>query len=170
VARVVIAYKFLSECATAPFTGYRWRPDEWVEADAADPCRQGIHACRARHLPIWLDDELWEVELDGELVEQERKLVAQRGRLARRIELWTPDLAQAFGRFCALRTRERVGFLPVLSGFVFDVERFVSQGRIAIAGFAAARAAELSGGPGAYERERLAQASWLAERLGIDPP
>jgi hypothetical protein len=166
----VNAYKFLAAGAVAPFTGYQWRPGEWVEAATADPCRQGVHACRTRDLPIWLDDELWEVELDGAVVEQERKLVAERGRLARRIEAWTPDLAHEFGRACARRTRERVGFLPVLSGFVFDVERFVSQDRIAIAGFAAARAAELRDGPAGYDAERLAQAAWLAERLGIEHP
>ena len=170
MAGAVIAYKFLAAGAVAPFTGYRWRPDEWVDADRADPCRQGVHACRTRDLPIWLDDELWEVELDGGVVEQERKLVAGRGRLTRRIDAWAPDAAREFGRFCARRTRERVGYVPVLSGYVSDVDRFVAQGRIAIAGFAAARAAELRVGPQGYDAERLAQAAWLARRLGIDPP
>ena len=170
MARPVIAYKFLAAGAVAPFTRYRWRLDEWVDAGAADPCRQGVHACRSRDLPIWLDDELWEVELDGTVVEQERKLVAERGRLVRAIDAWTPEVAHEFGRFCARRTRERVGFLPVLSGYVFDVDRFVAQGRIAIAGFAAARAAELRDGPAGYDAERLAQAAWLAERLGIEHP
>jgi hypothetical protein len=96
--------------------------------------------------------------------------VASRGRLTRRIDLWTPELELAFGRVCAKRTRERVGFLPILSGFVADVDRFVSQRRIAIAGFAAARAAELRDGPAAYDAERLAQARWLAERLGLVVP
>jgi hypothetical protein len=166
----MIAYKFLSEGGVSPFTGYRWQPGEWVEAATADPCSQGVHACRTRDLPIWFDDELWEVELEGVVVEQERKLVAQRGRLSRKIAPWTTDLAHEFGRFCARRTRDRVGFLPVLSGYVSDVERFVSQDRIAIAGFAAARAAELRDGPAGYDAERLAQATWLARRLGIEPP
>ena len=170
MARAMNAYKFLDAGAVAPFTGFRWTPGEWVEADRADPCRAGIHACRPRDLPVWLGDELWEIELDGEIVEQERKVVAQRGRLARRIEDWTPDLAREFGRFCAQRTRERVGFLPVLSGYVGDVDRFVAQGRIPIAGFAAARAAERRDGPAAYDAERLAQAAWLAEHLGLERP
>ena len=105
-----------------------------------------------------------------EVIEGERKLVAQRGRLTHRIERWSPDLAREFGRFCARRTRERVGFLPFLSGFVADVDRFVAQNRIAIAGFAAARAAELRDGAAAYESERRAQAGWLAERLGLEQP
>jgi hypothetical protein len=163
----VTAYKFLAAGAVAPFTGFRWRPGEWVEADGVDLCRRGVHACRIRDLPLWLDDELWEVELDGTVVEQQRKIVAARGRLARRIDEWTPDAALEFGRFCARRTRLRVGFLPVLSGYVGDVDRFVSEHRIAIAGFASARAAELRDGPAGYDAERAAQASWLAERLGL---
>jgi hypothetical protein len=170
LARELIAYKFLAAGATGRFTGFRWEAGRWIEAEAADPCRAGIHACRVRDLPIWLDDELWEIELAGEVIAGERKVVATRGRVTRRIEQWAPETAREFGRFCARRTRERVGFLPFLSGFVADVDRFVSQNRIAIAGFAAARAAELRDGAAAYESERLAQAAWLAERLGLERP
>jgi hypothetical protein len=165
----VTAYKFLDEGGVAPFTGFRWPLGEWVEARGVDPCRVGVHACRVRDLPIWLGRELWEIELDGELVEREWQVVAQRGRLIRRLEEWNDDLLDGFGRLCAQRTRERVGFLPVLSGFVADVERFVAEGRFPIAGFAAARAAELRDGPVAYEEERAAQAAWLAEQLRLRP-
>jgi hypothetical protein len=167
VARELIAYKFLGAGQVGRFTSFRWESGTWVDAATADVCRTGIHACRIRDLPIWLDDELWEIELDGEVVEGDRKVVATRGRLTRRIEPWTAQLAHEFGRFCMRRTRERVGFVPVLSGFVSDVERFVAQHRIAIAGFAAARAAELRDGSTAYDAERDAQASWLADRLAL---
>jgi len=166
--RGLIAHKFLATGAVGPFTGFRWQPDVWVDAEVAAPCRQGIHACRPEHLPLWLDSELWEIELEGEIVAGERKLVAQRGRLTERVAEWTPGLAAEFGRFCARRTRRRVGFLPILGGFVFDVDRLVAQGRIPLAAFAAARAAELRDGPAAYGAERLAQASWLADRLGLE--
>ena len=167
---LVIAFKFLDAGRVGPFTGFSWPVGEWVEASGAEPCRSGIHACRVRDLPVWLGDELWEIDLDGDVVEQERKLLAPRGRLTRPLEEWNGDLAAAFGRFCAKRARERVGFLPILSGYVGDVDRFVSEGRIPIAGFAAARAAELRDGPAAYERERGLQAAWLAERLGLERP
>jgi hypothetical protein len=168
VARELIAYKFLGLGRIGRFTGFRWEEDAWVETEAADACRAGIHACRVRDLPIWLDDELWEIELAGDVLVADRKVVATRGRLVGRIERWTPELMRDFGRFCAQRTRERVGFLPFLGGFVFDVDRFVAQNRIAIAGFAAARAAELRDGPAAYDAERLVQASWLADRLELE--
>jgi hypothetical protein len=166
----VIAYKFLDAGAVGPFTGFRWPVDEWVEADGVDLCSEGIHACRVRDLPVWLGRELWEIELDGNVVEQELKLVAPRGRLLRRIDEWNDDVAREFGLFCARRTRERVGFLPVLSGYVGDVERFVAQQRIPIAGFAAARAAERRDGPVAYQEERSVQAAWLVERLRLTGP
>jgi hypothetical protein len=169
VALGVIAYKFLAAGRIAPFTGFRWPVDTWVEAPSADPCRTGIHACRVPNLPIWLDDELWEIELRGTVLESARKVVASRGRLTRRVDGWTADLACEFGRYCARRTRHRVGYVPVLSGYVGDVDRFVAHNRIAIAGFAAARAAELRDGPAAYEDERRAQASWLVARLGLSP-
>ena len=170
MASFVIAYKFLDSGRVAPFTGFHWPVGEWVDAGRVDPCRGGIHACRIRDLPIWMDEELWEIELEGEVVEQTRKVVAGRGRLNRRVEGWTDELAEEFGRFCAARTRERVGFLPILSGFVADVDRFVAQRRFPIAGFGAARAAEMRDGPAAYEQERLLQAGWLAERLGLERP
>ena len=163
----MIAYKFLDEGALAPFTRFRWPVGDWVEAERAELCRQGIHACRVGDLPLWLGRELWEIELGGEIVEQERQVVATGGRLTRRIDAWNAATANEFGRFCARRTRERVGFLPELSGYVADVERFVALRRIPIAGFAAARAAERRDGPAAYEQERLVQAAWLAERLAL---
>jgi hypothetical protein len=166
----LIAYKFLAAGSIGPFTGFQWEPGTWLDAAAADLCKGGIHACRVRDLPIWLDQELWEIELDGEVVVGDRKLVATRARLTNRIEGWTPEVAREFGGSCARRTRQRVGFLPSLSGFVADVDRFVAQNRIAIAGFAAARAAELRDGAAAYEAERRTQASWLADRLGLEQP
>ncbi|MDX6402470.1 MAG: hypothetical protein QOF27_3076 [Gaiellaceae bacterium] len=168
MARDMIAFKFLAAGTVAPFTRFRWPVGEWVTAGGVDLCRQGIHACRIRDLPIWIDAELWEIELAGEINEQARKVVAGRGRLSQRVAGWDDGVAAEFGRFCARRTRERVGFLPIVSGFVGDVDRFVARGRIPIAGFAAARAAELRDGPAAYERERQALAEWLAERLGLD--
>jgi hypothetical protein len=166
----LIAYTFLATGGIGRFTGFRWEPGTWVSAGSAEPCVNGIHACRVRDLPIWLDDELWEIELAGAVALGERKIVAAQGRVTQRLERWTPEVAREFGRFCAQRTRRRVGFLPFLSGFVADLDRFVAQNRIAIAGFAAARAAEILDGAAAYDVERRVQASWLADRLGLEEP
>jgi hypothetical protein len=163
----VTAYKVLDTGGVAPFTRYAWPENEWVEAEAVEPCRSGIHACRPRDLPFWLGPELWEIELDGDVTEQERKVVAARARLVRRISEWNTDLLHAFTASCRAETKLRVGSIPFLSGFVGDIDRFRSENRHGLAAFAAARAAERYGGPAAYERERARQAAWLADRLGL---
>jgi len=109
----VIAYKFLRPGAVGPFSGVPWpapsagRPGAWVTADAAPrPCVAGVHACRAGDLSWWLDAELWRIELDGQIVEAPRKLVAQRGRLVERVDAWTAATATAFAEACVLRVRD----------------------------------------------------------------
>ena len=164
----VIAYKFLGAGAVSPFSGFRWQPGAWVEAAPLEPCRNGIHACTVPQLPYWLAPDLWEIELDGELVVHARKLVATRARLLRHMHAWNVVTRYEFASDLLERTRLRFGSVPVLSGYVVDVERFRAGGRTGLAAFAAARVAELSGGPAAYERERRRQADWLADRLGLD--
>ena len=163
----MIAYKFLEQDAVSPFAGFRWPVGEWVDAVAADPCRRGIHACRVQDLPFWLGSELWEIELDAAVVVQQRKVVAPRGRLVRRVEGWNADVRQAFGAAVLARTRTRFGAVAGLAGYAGDIQQHLATGRVPLAAFAAARAAEVSGGPAEYERERSRQAAWLAERLGL---
>jgi hypothetical protein len=163
----VIAYKFLAEGAVAPFTGFRWPVGEWVDAGGVEPCVSGIHACMVEQLPYWLGRELWEVELAGEIVRQPRKVVGERGRLVRRHDGWNDGLRAAFATDLLERTRSRFGSVPLVSGYVVDIDRFRATGRVGLAAFAAARAAERSAGPRAYERERARQAGWLADRLGL---
>jgi hypothetical protein len=164
----VTAYKVLEPGRLSPFTGFAWPESEWIEAESVEPCRSGIHACRVRDLPYWLGPELWEIELEDDVTEQARKLVARRGRLVRRIPEWNVGLLRDFTASCRAETKLRVGAIPGLSGFVGDIDRFRAGDRHGLAAFAAARAAELAGGPRAYERERARQAGWLAERLGLD--
>jgi hypothetical protein len=74
----------------------RWRPGVWVEAE-------GLSACERRHLPLWIWEELWEIELDGDIARRPHKLRASRARLRRPVETWSPDAAKAFARECARR-------------------------------------------------------------------
>jgi hypothetical protein len=163
----MIAYKFLDHGAVAPFTGFRWPVGDWVDAGRVEPCRRGIHACRSRDLPYWLGSELWEIDLEPEVLLHERKVVAARGRLLRRLDAWNSELRHEFAGDLLQRTRLRFGAVAILSGYVADIERFRATGRTGLAAFAAARAAERSSGPRAYERERTRQAAWLAEGLGL---
>ena len=102
----MIAYKFLQTGRVAPFSGVTW-PEGGAYVDAADgplaACRNGVHGCRVRDLPYWLDDELWEIELDGDVIEDELKLVARRGRLVRAVEAWDDEARRSFAQRCLRR-------------------------------------------------------------------
>jgi hypothetical protein len=107
----VIAYKFLARGAVSPFWGLRWPvphlegPAEWVSAE-----RSGapLSAARAQDLPYWLNEELWEIELEGTPRARFHHLEAGRGRLLRRIEGWTPESAHSFGEACLSNAKVHV--------------------------------------------------------------
>jgi hypothetical protein len=167
----VIAYKFLRPDGSSAFTGFRWQlpdggPGEWVDAPV-EPCRSGIHACRPSDLPFWAGRTLYEVEVDGQLVEQRTKVVAPRARLLRRIEAWDDGVREAYTRMCADRAHElALGESPALEAWDAVVEPSVREGP-ALLGFVAARIAEQISGADAYQAERARQTEWLVERLGL---
>lgn len=105
------AYKFLMDGRLGLFSDFRWPPPgEWV--DAAGPvmdCLSGVHAVRFEQLLDWIDTELWEIELDGAIVERNDMLVAERGRLLRRVEAWDDAAALALAETCALRAAAVAG-------------------------------------------------------------
>jgi hypothetical protein len=168
----MIAYKFLRPDGTTMFTGFPWELPNggrgpWVDA-RVDPCRSGIHACRVSHLPLWIGRTLYEIELDGEIVELGSKLVASRGRLLRRIEAWDDPVLDAYTRMCADRAHDlAISASPPLEGWDAVVEPSVTEGP-ALLGFIAARIAEEISGPEGYRAERARQTGWLIERLGLD--
>jgi len=165
------AYKFLRPDGRGVFSAFSWPPPgdgpgEWVEAPL-EPCRSGIHACRVTDLPLWAGRSLYEIELDGEVVEQRMKVVATRGRLVRRIEAWDDDLRAEYTRMCADRAHElALGQSPPLEDWDAVVEPSVREGP-ALLGFVAARIAEEIDGIDGYRRERTRQTDWLVERLDL---
>lgn len=161
------AYKFLRAGRVGPFSGFQWPVDAWVESDARVPCYAGIHACRTGDLPFWLMDELWEIELGGDVADGARKLVADRGRLVRRIESWDAAAASEFASACLERVRTLASRQPAAEGHLADLESWAPRaGAVAVASLAA-RAYEASGGAEAYDAERAAQSEWLVARLGL---
>lgn len=165
----MIAYKCLTPQGTGIFTSFRWPlpnggPGAWVEAPA-DPCRSGVHACRVRDLPHWAASVLYEIELDGELIEGPTKIVAPRARLVRRVEAWDGGLRDAYTRWCADRGHELARTAsPPLDNWDDTIEPLVPEGP-AVLGFVAARIAEEIAGLDGYRAERIRQADWLTERL-----
>lgn len=167
----MIAYKFLRSDGTSVFTGFRWPlpdggPGAWVDA-RVDPCRSGVHACRVSDLPFWVGRVLYEIELEGEIVEHPTKIVASRARLLRHLETWDDELRDIYTRMCADRAHDlALGASPPLEEWDAVVEPSVPEGP-ALLGFVAARIAEEISGTEAYYSERARQTQWLVERLGL---
>jgi hypothetical protein len=163
----VIAYKLLRPGRVAMFGAITWPPPgEWLEVERVDPCRSGIHACRAADLPSWLAlGELWEIELADIAVDEERKLIAHRGRLVRLVEGWNDEAAEGFTSACTARALELVQGSSELQPYADDS----ATGTLtpAIAGYITARIAELKDGPAGYDAERRRQAGWLVDTLGL---
>jgi hypothetical protein len=171
VEALVIAYKFLRSDGSSVFASFGWPlpdagPGAWVEAPI-EPCRSGIHACRPGDLPHWAGRVLYEIELDGEIVEESDKVTASRGRLVRRIREWE-EQRDAYTRMCADRAHELVRAAPPeFAGWDSAVESSVPEGP-ALLGFVAARIAEeIAGSPDAYRAERTRQTAWIVQRLGL---
>jgi len=162
----VIAYKFLAPGAVAPFARLAWpRDGGWVEGDPS-LCRSGVHACRFVDLAYWLGPELWEVELDGEIVEGRHKVAASRGRLVRRVQRWNDETRAAFVAACVARGRALGAAALELAEYVRDLDGVAAVGA-GLTGYAVARMREELEGPVGFEREREWQGLWLADALGL---
>lgn len=154
----MIAFKFLKRGAIGPFSGFSWpqpsdgRPGDWVAtADEVKQCSQGIHASLTDDLLNWLDDELWEVELDGDMIALGGMVVAQRGRLLRRVDAWDESTASAFAADCALRARHRALGALRRVGLTEEAERIVQAAGLDQVQAAAATAHEATADAGAAE-------------------
>ena len=165
------AYKFLHADGTSLFAGLRWPlpeggPGRWVTAPAR-PCRSGVHACRSADLPLWLGRSMYEIELEGDILEQPTKIIASRGRLVRKIQTWDEDAQSEYVQMCADRAHElALSTAPTLDDWDAVVEPSRPEGP-ALLGFIAARIAERRQGTQAYHSERALQTDWLVHRLTL---
>ncbi|HEX3770863.1 MAG TPA: hypothetical protein VHV30_08375 [Polyangiaceae bacterium] len=170
------AHKFLAAGAVGPISGFAWPAGAWVEAEGPlAPCSRGIHVCRPGDLAHWIhDDELWELEVDGEPIEGLDCLVVARARLVRPIEGWRPDGGRRFAAACvahaASLTSAPPAAGPVEARELLDDARFmVGEGYVALAAYTAALAvsrAELGADSEAvYRAERAWQSAWIGEEI-----
>lgn len=142
------AYKFLDHHHRAVFSGFRWpRPASageagpWVEAEAVQPCRSGIHGCRPSDLAFWLNEELWEIELDGDVVEADTKVIAPRGRLRRPVSGWAAGVARELVEVTAFRARDTaVAFCGNGAGLLADLAGCTAAGDLRAQAVAAYKA------------------------------
>ncbi len=196
----MLAWKFFAPGAVAPFTGIHWPlPGKaWVEARSKPG--PGVHACALEDLPYWIDQELWVVELDGEVARARRQLVATRGRLVARMDEWPAAQAEFTGA-CIGRTRRRVVDARLAAGR--DNEAALLSGprdpeaerqtalSIAASGpsyvgyvadvirrrpypgtcaYMAANAAAAIGNVRGHDQERAEQAAWFSARFKLGQP
>jgi hypothetical protein len=170
-------YGFLGEGAVAFLSGFHWpqpadgKPGRWVRAGSDAP-PEAVRGVPVEQLPWWFDDELWELELDGSLVADGRAVVADRARLLRRIDTWTPEAAHELVAVCEQRVRA-----TALADYADDVKLYAEDAdrpatAAAVAAYIAAHALAGSnkGAPGyeaAFDRERRWQVEWLKRRLQL---
>jgi len=164
------AYKFLVRGGIGRFSELVWpqpagaQPGAWVTAaDRLEDCRHGVHACLPGQLLDWIDDELWEIELAGEIVVREAMVVAERGRLLGRVAEWDDTSAQEFADACAWRARDHAlsGLRRV--GLTDDAELLVGAVELADMRAGATAASERSDGAAAELTGFAADAVSLAQ-------
>jgi hypothetical protein len=175
------AWKFLKRGAIGPVSGFRWPlpstsgPSAWVETEEAPAiCVRGVHACRAEELGYWVNRELWELELDGDVIEGPECVIAPRGRLVRRIEAWSDGGDMTFVRACTDRLRERSSAPGAerFAEYVQDIDKWIARGVASapayICALICARIGVALDGDdewSGFRRERAWQSQWIARQL-----
>ncbi len=177
---MMIAWKFLRKGAISPITRFAWPrsplPGPFVDAHAPiAACRAGFHACRPRDLAYWVCDELWEIELEGDIVDVADGIVGQRARLLRCLDEWSTEGGTRFIEHCIGRAREELAraapnVAARMEPYVSETERFGEQGNKALCSFTSASVVGLlAEGVDAqaqrYREERTAQSAWIAAEL-----
>ena len=175
------AYKVLNG-GRSEFTGLQWplpaagRPGQWVHANGPLAlCVNGIHASTTEQLPHWLGAEIWEIELDGDVVVADAALVASSARLVRRIDAWDELARRRFAQACLERACAIAERYPAGEGLVDNVRYAINSAAAAPAGYwTAVLAGESDTGrragrdyDEAFLRERAIQAQWLRRELDL---
>ncbi len=179
----MVAYKVLN-AGRSELTGTQWplpsagEPGAWVCAEGPlELCVNGIHACTPEQLPQWLGPDIWEIELDGDILHAEPALVASRGRLVRTVPGWTDEVRRAFSRACAERAREFAAAYAPGVPLSERIAGFAEGGWAAACGYwTALLAGESVTGTragaeydAAFAAERARQAQWLVRELALSP-
>lgn len=166
------AYKFLALGGVGRFSEFAWprpagaEPGSWVvTGEQLEDCRHGVHACMLDQLLDWVDDELWEIELGGEIVAGDAMVVAERGRLVGQVAGWDGRTAQEFADACAWRARDYALSTLRRVGLTDEAELLVGAVELGEMQAGAAAAFERSDGPAAELTGFAADAVSLAQGL-----
>jgi|DewCreStandDraft_4_1066084.scaffolds.fasta_scaffold31767_3 hypothetical protein len=105
------AYKFL-RAGRLPLHGRgAWTPGKARSVRGQlEPCKRGIHYCRAEYLAYWISEELWTFEdlTPDEAFEFDTKVVTRKGRIVEQLTGWNKRTARLFAADCAERAWEQV--------------------------------------------------------------
>ena len=164
------AYKWLSPGQVGLFSNFTWPPPgEWVVTEpAVVDCLLGVHALRFEQLLDWIDDELWEVELAGTITERDAMLVAEQGRLVRRVEQWDEPAARSFSEVCARRSAGFAAQALRGAGLPEEADRVEQAGELSAMQEAAIAALQRTSDAGVSEA--LAFAADLVSLVGGSRP
>jgi hypothetical protein len=80
-----------------------WTPGEWMPGIEGKlvRCTNGYHVVDQRHLLEWLNARIFEVEVDGEIINADDKHVCRKCRLVRELTAWNERTARLFMCDCA---------------------------------------------------------------------
>jgi len=95
-------YKVLDKSQNSCFGGnHFWEVGKWYEVSGElIPCQNGFHFCQAKDLLKWIGEEIWEAQVEGEVIDFDDKLIARRARITRRCN-WDKHMARLFAVQCA---------------------------------------------------------------------
>jgi hypothetical protein len=146
---------------TGKWTVGRWRS---VRGDLV-PCERGLHLCRPQDLLYWIGPVIWEVEVEGEVIEAGDKVVARKARIVRKVEAWNERTARLFAADCA---EDVLHLVPepqrAICADTIAVARRYANGEATKADLTAARAAA---GAAAGDAAGARQSARLVGMLGI---
>jgi len=146
----------------------RWTPGRWRSVSGElEPCRRGLHLCRAQDLVHWLGPVIWEAEAEGELIETDDKVVARRARIIRRVDTWDERTARLFACWCAEQALPYA--LPAHRETLAETIRVVrayAEGQATDAAWSAARSAQSAAESAARSAAR--SAAWSAARSAAE--
>ena len=105
-------YKFLTsehkgEYSDYDFSEYLPKENEsgaWLPTvETLSICESGYHCFEPKDILSWINAELWEVEVGGDVLKEDEKLCAQQMRFIRKIEAWNEKTARLFACWCLLQ-------------------------------------------------------------------
>lgn len=143
-------YKVLSEGRKSCYGGeMTWEPGLWYEISGElVPCKNGFHLCKDEDLLDWLGEEVWEAEVEGEIIDHDNKVVVRKARITKRCNL-TDRNARLFACDCAQQVAHLIPGPEAQE--CIDVARRYAEGNASYEELSAAREA-------AWEKTR--EAAW----------